>query len=65
MSLLINDKQVAGFKFDEDTDCWRWRRFNNIQVNRGDEIKLVGIANGNERAKLDFIEFIPCITSNY
>ena len=64
VSLLINDEQVAGFKLDEDTDCWRWRRFNNIRVKRGDEIKLVGIANSNEKAKLDFIEFIPCNTSN-
>ena len=43
---------------DEDTDCWRWRRFDNIKVKRGDEIKLVGVAHKDEKAKLDFIEFI-------
>ena len=44
---------------DEDTDCWRWRIFENIQVNKGDDITLVGEADQKERAKLDYIEFVP------
>jgi hypothetical protein len=57
--LFIAGKEVASFQMDEDTDCWRWRRFNNIRVNQDDEIKLVGKADQKEMARLDFIEFIP------
>ena len=43
---------------DEDMDCWRWRMFEDIQVNKGDEITLVGRADQEEQAKLDYIEFV-------
>ncbi len=59
VKLFIAGEDKAVFKLDEDTDCWRWRRFENIQVNKGDEIKLVGKAHKDEKVKLDFIEFIP------
>jgi len=39
----------------------RWEtkmKFENIQVNEGDEIMLVGQADQEEQAKLDYIEFI-------
>ena len=44
---------------DENVDCWRWRRFSNISIRRGDEIKLVAEADRPETVRLDFIEFIP------
>ncbi len=53
----IGDATV--FKLDEDTDCWRRRIFENIQVNKGDDITLVGKADQKEQAKLDYVEFIP------
>ncbi|KPL15815.1 MAG: hypothetical protein AMS26_06605 [Bacteroides sp. SM23_62] len=56
--LYIAGEEKATFKLDEDTDCWRWRRFDNIQVNTGDEIKLVGKAHKQELARIDYIEFI-------
>ncbi len=59
VTLLIAGTEKAAFTLGEDADCWRWRIFKNIRVNNGDEIKLVGKANKNERAKLDYIEFIP------
>ena len=59
VTLQIAGEQRASFTLDEDVDCWRWRLFENIQVNLGDEIKLVGQADGAERVRLDFIEFIP------
>jgi len=61
VKLFIAGKEKAAFTLDEDTDCWRWRIFENIQVNKGDEIKLVGKANKTEQAKLDYIEFISRI----
>ena len=39
--LFVGDREVVSFKLDEDVDCWRWRRFNRIQVNQGNEIRLV------------------------
>jgi len=59
VTLYIAGTKKASFKLDEDVDCWRWRRFENIQVNHGDEINLVGQADRAERVRLDFIEFIP------
>jgi hypothetical protein len=58
--LLINGKEKASFKMNENVDCWRWKRFKNIKVRKGDIITLIGQADKNEQAKLDFIEFIPC-----
>ena len=58
VKLFIAGEEKAVFKLDEDTDCWSWRRFDNIRIKRGDEIKLVGRAHKDEKAKLDFIEFI-------
>ena len=59
VQLFVGDKEVINFSLDEDVDCWRWRRFENIQVNKGDEIKLVAEADQKERVRLDFVEFIP------
>ncbi len=59
ITLLIAGHERAAFTLDEDVDCWRRRIFENIRVDKGDEIKLVGKANKKERAKLDYIEFIP------
>ncbi|WP_231615874.1 hypothetical protein [Novipirellula artificiosorum] len=58
VTLKVADQEKASFKMDEDVDCWRWRLFKNIQVNAGDPITLIGEADENEQAKLDFIEFI-------
>jgi hypothetical protein len=58
ITLFIAGKERAVFKLDEDTDCWRWRMFENIRVNKGDEITLVGKADRKEQARLDYIEFI-------
>jgi len=58
ITLLIAGEERVAFKLDEDTDCWRWRIFENIQMNKGDEITLVGKSDQKEKAKLDYIEFI-------
>jgi len=62
ITLFIAGQERASFKLDEDTDCWRWRKFENIHINQGDTITLKGQADQKEQAKLDFIEFIPCKT---
>ena len=52
----MGDKEVLGFKL-EDVDCWRWRRFENIQVNRGDKITLVAQTDQPETVRFDLVEF--------
>ena len=59
VSLLIADQERVSFKMDEDVDCWRWRRFNQILIDQGDTITLQGQAHQGEHARLDYIEFIP------
>ena len=63
VTLFIAGEEKAAFKLDEDTDCWRWRMFQDIRVKKGDEIKLVGTADKMESVKLDFIEFIQAKTN--
>ena len=62
VQLFVGGREVINFRLDEDVDCWRWRRFENIQVNTGDEIKLVAQADQQERVRLDFVEFISLRT---
>ncbi|TWT80736.1 hypothetical protein CA13_21820 [Planctomycetes bacterium CA13] len=57
--LFVGDEEVIRFKLDEDVDCWRWRRFEKIRVNTGDEVILVAESDQQERVRLDFVEFIP------
>ena len=59
VKLFVAGKCVIDFELDEDVDCWRWRRFQSIQVSRGDEIRLTAHTDQLETARLDFVEFIP------
>ncbi|UCF85247.1 MAG: family 10 glycosylhydrolase [Desulfobacteraceae bacterium] len=58
VTLFIDGQERVAFELDEDTDCWRWRLFEKIHVNKGDDIILEGKADQKEQAKLDYIEFI-------
>jgi hypothetical protein len=58
VTLFVAGKQKATFKLNEDVGVWRWKTFSNIKIKSGDEIKLVGMANGSEAARVDYIEFI-------
>ena len=58
ITMFVANKQKASFKLTEDVGVWRTKSFPNIKINKGDEIKIVGLANGSEAARVDFIEFI-------
>lgn len=58
VKLFIEDKEKVSFKLDEDTDCWRWRLFKNININKGDKITLVAESDQGEKVRLDFVEYI-------
>ena len=57
--LALFQKQSALFYLDENTDCWRWRKFESIEIDKGDEILLLGENHMGEKAIVEFIEFIP------
>ena len=59
VKLVIAGTEKASFKMDEDCDCWRWRRFRNIEINKGDQVTLVVQADQEDLARLDFLEYIP------
>lgn len=59
ITLFVNDKRKASWNLNEDVDCWRRKTIKNIQLNKGDEIKIEGKADGVEYARVDFIEFVP------
>jgi len=58
VKLLVAGVEKASFTMDENCDCWRWRRFKAVRVNKGDTVTLVGQADGKDEARLDYIEFI-------
>jgi hypothetical protein len=58
VTLSIGGKDKAAFRMDEDCNCWRWRMFEDVRINKGDHIILTGEADKEEPACLDFIEFI-------
>ncbi len=58
IALFVGGKQKASWKLDEDLGCWRRRTIPQVSIKTGDEIKIVGVSNGKELARVDFIEFI-------
>jgi hypothetical protein len=59
LTLSVGGKQKASWKLSEDVGCWRRKTIPNVKINKGEEIKIMGVANGSEAARVDFIEFIP------
>jgi hypothetical protein len=58
LTLYVANRQRATFKLTEDVGVWRRKTLDNIKIKNGDEIKIVGLANGSEAARVDYIEFI-------
>ena len=58
ISVIVGGNQKATWKLDEDVDCWRRKTIPNVKIKNGEEIKIVGVANGSESARVDFIEYI-------
>jgi hypothetical protein len=59
LSVFVGGKLIETWKLDEDVDCWRRKTIPKVKIKNGDEIKIVGVANGKETARVDFIEFVP------
>ena len=58
LTLSVGGKQKATWKLAEDVGCWRRKTIPDIRIKNGDEIKIAGVANGREAARVDYIEFV-------
>jgi hypothetical protein len=58
IALFVGGKQKASWKLNEDVDTWRRKTIPNIKIKEGEEIKIVGTADGKEAARVDFVEFV-------
>jgi hypothetical protein len=58
LELYTGGRKIAGWKLSGDVSCWRRKTLSNVIINKGDEIKIVGLMNAGETACIDFIEFI-------
>jgi hypothetical protein len=58
LALSAGGKQAATWKLTEDVGCWRRKTIPGVKIKNGDEIKITGVANGKEAARIDYIEFI-------
>jgi len=58
LTLAVSGKQKASWKLSEDVGCWRRKTIPNVKLKNGDEIKIFGVANGKEAARVDYIEFV-------
>jgi hypothetical protein len=59
LALLINGKQKAKWQLSEEVSCWKRKRISGVKMKKGAKIELVGVADGEESARIDFIEFVP------
>jgi hypothetical protein len=58
ITVLTGGKLKATWKLTEDVGCWRRKTIPDVKIKTGDEIKIVGVANGKEAARVDYIEFV-------
>jgi hypothetical protein len=58
LTLTVGGRQKATWKLSEDVGCWRRKTIPDVKIKKGDEIKITGIANGTEVARVDYIEFV-------
>jgi len=58
LTLFTGGKQKATWKLSEDVGCWRRKTIPAVKIKNGDEIKITGVANGKEAARVDYIEFV-------
>jgi hypothetical protein len=58
LTLSVAGKQKSTWKLTEDVGCWRRKTIPDVKIKNGDEIKITGIANGKELARVDYIEFV-------
>jgi len=59
LKLFVNGKQVDSWLLNHEIDCWTTRTIKDVTLKAGDQIKIVGNADGEEWARVDFIEFVP------
>jgi len=58
LTLSVGGKQKGTWKLAEDVGCWRRKTIPGVKITNGDEIKIVGVANGKEAARVDYVEFV-------
>ena len=58
ISLYTGGKKKTSWKLTEDVECWRRKTFPSVKIQKGEEIMIVGIADGKEAARVDYIEFV-------
>jgi hypothetical protein len=58
LTITVGGKQKATWKLNEDAGCWRRKTIPAVKIKNGDEIKIAGVANGTELARVDYIEFV-------
>ena len=59
LSLFVSGKLKSKWILSEDVGCWRRKTISGVRIRNGDEIKIAGVADGSELARVDFIEFVP------
>lgn len=58
VTLFVGGEEKASFHLDEDSDCWRWRLFKGIHINKGDKIQVIAESENGEKVRLDYLECI-------
>jgi hypothetical protein len=58
LAFSVNGKQKSKWDLNEDVGCWRRKTISGVKLKKGDMITITGIANGQESARVDFIEFV-------
>lgn len=59
-AVKVNGNEIDRWQFTQDDNRFNSRTVaTGIELNTGDEIELLGMTNGHENAKIDYIDFVP------
>ena len=61
LSVWVDGRQKLKWELSEDVGCWRRKKIAGVNIKKGAAIKIVGVADGGESARVDFIEFVKSI----
>ena len=58
--IKLNGVTLASWLFDQDTGLFEYGLVEeDVSVNQGDTIEIIGTAQGSDLAQIDYIEFVP------
>jgi hypothetical protein len=59
LTVSVRGSEKATWQLNGGVGCWKRKTIPLIPIQKGEEIKVTGVAGGSAGARVEFIEFIP------